>query len=61
MLKDNDNSFIVPTFDIIVGIVESIPETSIFMKKKAEEILTQKGKNMRKAYEAVSFINGIWY
>lgn len=52
MLKDNPNSFVVPTLIIIEGLSESVPASSTFMKAKAQNVLEHVRTGMRKAYEA---------
>ncbi|MSA00629.1 amidohydrolase family protein [Lactonifactor sp. BIOML-A3] len=52
MLKDNDTTYIVPTLNILHGLADSVPETSIFMKSKAQKVLESLRVGVRKAYEA---------
>lgn len=52
MLKDNENTYIIPTLKIIWGLVDSVPESSIFMKEKAKKVLECIRVGIRKAYDA---------
>ena len=52
MLKGNENTYIIPTLNIISGLVESVPESSTFMMAKAKRILECIKVGIRKAYDA---------
>lgn len=52
MLKGNQDSYIVPTLKIIWGLVDSVPESSTFMKAKAKRVLECIRVGIRKAYDA---------
>lgn len=52
MLKGNDTTYIVPTLKVIIGLSDSVPESSIFMKAKAQRILECVRVGIRKAYDA---------
>lgn len=51
MLKGNDKSYIVPTLKIIWGLADSVPESSVFMKAKAQRVLECIRVGIRKAYD----------
>ena len=46
------NTYIIPTLNIISGLVESVPESSTFMMAKAKRILECIKVGIRKAYDA---------
>ncbi|SHF05504.1 metal-dependent hydrolase family protein [Lactonifactor longoviformis] len=52
MLKDSTTSYIVPTLTSLYALADSVPDTSIFMKAKAQKILGCLKEGLRKAYEA---------
>ena len=52
MYKESGESFIVPTLSVIIGLADSVPESSTFMKAKAQMILDNVKVGMRKAYDA---------
>ena len=52
MYKESRESFIVPTLSVIIGLADSVPESSTFMKAKAQMILDNVKVGMRKAYDA---------
>lgn len=52
MLKGSTTSYIVPTLTSLYALADSVPDTSIFMKAKAQKILGCLKEGLRKAYEA---------
>lgn len=52
MLKGNTDTYVVPTLAIIMGLVDNVPESSTFMKAKAQRILDAIKVGIRKAYDA---------
>ena len=52
MLKGNTDTYVVPTLSIIMGLVDNVPESSTFMKAKAQRILDAIKVGIRKAYDA---------
>lgn len=49
MLKGNTDTYVVPTLSIIMGLVDNVPESSTFMKAKAQRILDAIKVGIRKA------------
>ena len=52
MLKDNTQTYIVPTLTIILGLVKNVPASSGWMTAKAQKVLDSVKLGMRKAYDA---------
>lgn len=52
MLKDNTETYIVPTLTIIMGLVKGVPASSTWMMAKAQKVLDSVKVGMRKAYDA---------
>ena len=51
MLKGNERTYLVPTLKIIWGLVDNVPESSVFMKAKAKRILESIRTGIRRAYD----------
>lgn len=51
MLKGNENTFIVPTLNVVHGLVDSVPESSTFMKAKAKMVMGSIKVGIQKAYD----------
>lgn len=52
MLKGNTVSYIVPTLTILVGMLDSMPESSQFMIAKAKNVINKVKEGVTKAYKA---------
>ncbi len=52
MLKGNEDTFIIPTLNVIYGLVDSVPESSTFMMAKAKWVMERIKIGIRKAYDA---------
>lgn len=51
MLKGNTDTYLVPTLTIIMGLVTDLPESSTFMKAKAQNVIDNIKWRIRKAYD----------
>lgn len=51
MLKDSE-SYIVPTLNILQGLIKSVPESSTFMMAKAAKVMESVKTGVNKAYKA---------